>query len=98
MNNRQFVFVTIVTFIVIVIWIIADILHTRPSVEVNPKLNTLLTPVNPNFNPKIIAQISEVSSVSQSNSSIPVNTSLPVPSIATPSSEATNAAQTGGNQ
>ena len=54
--------------------------------------------VNPNFDPKIIAQISEVSSVSQSNSSIPVNTSLPVPSIATPSSEATNAAQTGGNQ
>lgn len=60
MTNRQFVVVIIITFIVIVIWIVADILHTKPSVEVNPKLTTLLTPINPNFDPKVISQIKEV--------------------------------------
>jgi hypothetical protein len=63
MPNKQFVLVTIVTFIVIVIWIIADVLHTQPSVQVDPKLTTLLTPISPNFDQKVISQIKEVTPV-----------------------------------
>jgi hypothetical protein len=63
MNNKQFLIIIVVTFIVIIIWIITDIVHTRPSVEINPKLSTLLSPLNPSFDPKIIDQIKEVTPV-----------------------------------
>lgn len=63
MNNRQFLIVISITFIVIIIWIIADILHTKPSIEVNPKLTTLLTPVDPNFDSKVISQIKDLTSI-----------------------------------
>jgi len=65
MNNKQFLIVISITFIVIIIWIIADILHTKPSVEVNPKLSTLLAPIDPNFDPKVISQIKEITPVSE---------------------------------
>jgi hypothetical protein len=65
MNNRQFLIVIIVTFVIIIIWIIADIIHTRPSIEVNPKLSTLLSPLNPNFDSKVIDQIKEVTPVEE---------------------------------
>lgn len=82
MSNRQFVIVVIITFIVIVIWIISDILHTKPSIEVNPKLNTLLTPINPNFDSKIISQIKEITPIGD------LEPKLPNPSTSTASSSA----------
>lgn len=93
MSNRQFVIVVIITFIVIVIWMVADIWHTKPSVEVNPKMATLLTPIDPTFDQKIISQIKEVTPIgdlevnftaplvpgqSSTPSAQPLNTPLPL--------------------
>jgi hypothetical protein len=109
MNNRQFVIVIVITFIVIIIWIIADILHTQPSVEINPKLTTLLTPINPNFDQKVVAQIKEITPVNElelEKTSLPRSSStpsaspiitplpLPIPSAIVASVSAT----TGGSQ
>lgn len=59
MTKNQFIFVLLVTFTVIVIWIVADIIHTKPSVPVDPKLQNLLDPVNPNFDNSALNKISE---------------------------------------
>lgn len=59
MTKNQFIFVLITTFIVTVFWIVADIIHTQPSVPVNPKVETLLDPVNPNFDKSILEKIKE---------------------------------------
>lgn len=81
MSNKQFVVVIVITFIVVVFWIIADILHTRPSVAVNPKLQTLLTPISPNFDQKVLTQIKdEVKSVDEINPAFqPPATPTPTP-------------------
>ena len=63
MSNKQFVLVIAVTFVVIIIWIIADIIHTKPSVEVNPKLQELIIPIDPNFDQKVLSQIKEIAPV-----------------------------------
>lgn len=110
MSNKQFVIVVIITFIVIVIWIVADIWHTKPSVEVNPKLTTLLEPISPTFDQKVISQIQEVTPVGEIEPDIsaprpvatisaqpvgtPSQTPLPLPSAIVASLSAT----LGGNQ
>lgn len=86
MNNRQFVIVVVITFIVIVIWIIADIIHTQPSVEINPKLTTLLTPINPNFDQKVVAQIKEISPVTELEPEINSNNRVSTSPTPTPAS------------
>lgn len=85
MSNRQFVIIVIITFVVVAIWIVADILHTKPSVPVNPKLNSLLTPISPNFDQKVISQIKDVIPMDEMQPEIitpsptPIATPPPVP-------------------
>ncbi len=59
MTKNQFIFVLLATFIVIVVWIVADIIHTKPSVPVDPKLENLLDPVNPSFDNSVLNKINE---------------------------------------
>lgn len=56
MNRKEFTVVLIFTFIVIVIWIIADIIYTEPSVTADPKIQPLLEEVDPNFDTAILEQ------------------------------------------
>lgn len=57
MSKKQFIFVLICTFIVVVIWVIADLIHTKPSVPLNPKLETLLDQINPQFDQAVLEQV-----------------------------------------
>lgn len=52
MIKKQWLIATILTFITIVAWLIFDILHTRAQVEISPKLQEVIEPINPNFNTK----------------------------------------------
>ena len=55
MNNKQFAVVAAITFLVGMIWLAADIIfNTKASIPISPKLQTLLDPVNPNFNPRVL--------------------------------------------
>lgn len=56
MNRKEFVVVLIFTFIVIVIWIIADIIYAEPSITVDPRVQKLLEPVDPTFDTSILEQ------------------------------------------
>lgn len=60
MSGKQFATILIITFIVGIIWLVSDILfNVKPSIPENPKLNTLLQPINPNFDPRILQTIDE---------------------------------------
>lgn len=55
MSGKQFAVIVSISFIVGMIWLIADIIfNTKPSIPVNPKLETLLQGVNPNFNSRVL--------------------------------------------
>jgi hypothetical protein len=58
MTGKQFATILVITFIVGLIWLVSDILfNVKPSVPVNPQLNTLLQPINPNFDPRVLEMI-----------------------------------------
>lgn len=52
MIKKQWLIAAILTFLTIVCWVIFDILHTRAQVEVSPKVQQIIEPINPNFNTK----------------------------------------------
>lgn len=57
MNKTEFVIIIIFTFIVIMVWVIADIIHTKPSVPLNPNLQSVLEPISPDFDQTAINKI-----------------------------------------
>lgn len=55
MNSRQFAVVVSITFFVGMLWLITDIIFkTKASIPISPKLESLLEPINPNFDSKIL--------------------------------------------
>lgn len=81
MNKTEFVVIIIFTFIVIMAWVIADIIHTRPSVPLNPNLQSVLDPINPEFDQNAINKIKSFNpnTVVEENNPGPVSTSSAVP-------------------
>ncbi|MBI2022619.1 hypothetical protein HYS97_02135 [Candidatus Daviesbacteria bacterium] len=57
MNKKEFVFVVIVTCLVVLIWVIAEIIHAKPSEPIDPKIQKLLDPINPNFDQATLNQL-----------------------------------------
>ena len=50
MNKKQWLIAAILTFMTICAWVIFDILHARSRVEISPKLQEVIEPIDPNFN------------------------------------------------
>lgn len=60
MNRKEFVILLIITFFVIMLWLIFDIFfRTKTSVELDPALQTLLEPISPDFDTEAINLIRE---------------------------------------
>lgn len=59
MNKKEFIVILIITFLVIMIWIIAEIIHSKPSVPIDPKLQQLLDPLDPNFDTATLERIKQ---------------------------------------
>lgn len=58
MSSKQFAAIVVITFIVGIIWLVSDIIfNTKASIPDNPQLNTLLEPINPNFNSRVLELI-----------------------------------------
>ena len=84
MRNKQFAILVIITFFVGMVWLITDIIfNTKASVQISDKLQTLLDPVNPNFNGRVLEIIDKET---LDRSSISVSDAAPIPS---PSPDAT---------
>ena len=50
MTRKEWLIAVILTFTTLCAWVIFDILHTRAQVEISPKLQEVIEPINPNFN------------------------------------------------
>lgn len=49
MIRKEWLIITILTFITILAWVVFDILHTRIQVEIPQHLQELTEPINPEF-------------------------------------------------
>lgn len=49
MTKKRWLILAILTFLTVCGWVIANILHTRTSVEIPPKVQELIEPLNPEF-------------------------------------------------
>lgn len=52
MIRKEWLIVTILTFIAILAWVVFDIIHTRAKVEIPSQLQELTEPINPEFDIK----------------------------------------------
>lgn len=60
MTGKQFATLIVITFIVAMIWLISDIIfNTKASIPVSPKLESLLSPLNPTFNNRVLDEIDQ---------------------------------------
>lgn len=58
MNSKQFLTVVIITFVVGMVWLIADILfNTKASIPISDKLQSSLEPITPTFNARVLEVI-----------------------------------------
>lgn len=60
MNRKEFLFLIVATFIVIMIWVTSDIIHTHSSIVIDSKLQETLEDVNPNFDSNTLEKISQL--------------------------------------
>lgn len=60
MNKKEFIVVLVITFTVFVAWLIFDIVHTKASVQINPKLQKLLDPVTSSFDKPTLDRIKSI--------------------------------------
>lgn len=49
MTQKEWLIAVILTFITILAWVIFDIVHTRSAVEIPPKWQEVIEPIDPNF-------------------------------------------------
>ena len=59
MNRKEFVVILVITFLVIMVWIVSEIARSKPSVPIDPKLNSLLDPIDPLFNQDTLGKIKQ---------------------------------------
>jgi hypothetical protein len=85
MNRKEFIAVFVITCFVLLVWLISEIVHTRPSNPIDPKIQQLLDPITPNFDQKTLQQVSQVRHLEPSVenesplNSTPSATTAPIP-------------------
>jgi hypothetical protein len=85
MNKKEFIIVLVATFIAVMVWLVADILfNTKASVPISPKLQSLLEPISPSFDGRILEQVKNLPDIgrpqptaSSSSTPTPLPTALP---------------------
>ena len=99
MNNKQFAILLTITFFVGMVWLAADIIfRTKASIPISPKLQSLLEPINPNFDSRVLNNIDK-ETLEKSPAIIPSSSPSPLASIApvispSPSTQASGSAIT----
>lgn len=49
MTKKEFLIITVITFITICAWVVFDIIHKTSQVEIPGKIQELGEPIDPNF-------------------------------------------------
>lgn len=76
MNRKEFIIVLVITFLVFMVWVIAEIIHAKPSIPIDPKIQALLTPVDPNLDKATLDKVGQIKQL-QIKASPDVPASLP---------------------
>lgn len=50
MTRKEWLVAAILTFVTILAWVIFNVFHARAEVEISPKLQEVIEPINPDFN------------------------------------------------
>lgn len=85
MDKKELAVITVITFIVVAIWIASAILGTKSTIPNSPKLETLLKNLNPDFDQSLIDQIGSIPTLPRSqkvlvNSPTSTTSATPTPS------------------
>lgn len=54
MESKRFLYIAIATFITVIVWVSLDILHSRSEVQVSQEVQSLLEPINPEFDQEVL--------------------------------------------
>ena len=54
MTKKQWLIAAILTFITVCAWVVFDILHQRAKVEILPKIQEVIEPLDPEFDTSAI--------------------------------------------
>lgn len=57
MTSKQLLLIVIATSVTILIWVAADIIHSRTQVKTPPQVQELLEPINPNFDNQAVSRL-----------------------------------------
>lgn len=57
MRQKEFIIVLGITLLVVIGWVIFDIIHSKSSVQLDPKVQNIIEPLNPSFDTKLIEEI-----------------------------------------
>ncbi len=57
MTGKQVMLILIATFITLVIWVSADIIHSRSQLKIDPEVEQLLEPISPTFDSQTINEL-----------------------------------------
>jgi hypothetical protein len=49
MSRKEFLIIAIATLITIICWVVFDVLHKRSAVTISPEVQTVIEPIDPNF-------------------------------------------------
>jgi hypothetical protein len=93
MTLKEFIIILTITFIVLVSWIVFNILHDKSSEPIDPNLQSVLEPVNPNFDQEILDKLKNISLKAPptiQTKPVPTPTPAPFVFVATPSAVLTN--------
>lgn len=50
MTRKEWLIAAVLTFITILAWLVFNTIHARSKVEISPKIQELIEPINPNLN------------------------------------------------
>lgn len=71
MNKKELVIVLVITFLVVIIWVISDIIHQRSQITIKPELQEASEPLDPAFDVSTLETISQTQSTSSSANASP---------------------------
>lgn len=83
MDKKELAVIAVITFIVVATWIASAILGTKSTIPINPKLETLLKNLNPDFDQSLIDQVSSIPTLPRSQKILvnnPTSTASATPS------------------
>lgn len=57
MTSKQLLYVVIFTFIVALLWVTSNVIHSQKEITIPPGTQELMEPINPNFDTEILNEL-----------------------------------------